>query len=178
MPRRTRGDLPTVTCGSQDDNTERAESTSTRAVWAHTEKLHRMTYVGEPGVGGYLLGPPLDSLALDLDATAAVAAGEVMMVSVRAAAAVQDLAARAGDGVDLPGLAEHLEMAVDGGQADVLAAAAQLGMNLLSAAESGQPVQGRGQHLGLAGTTNPGAARGTRRNRGLRGTHTRTVAAS
>jgi hypothetical protein len=60
------------------------------------------------------------------------------MMRVAAAPAVQGLAAGVPDGVDLAVLAQHLQVAVDGRQADVLAAAAQLSMDLLGAAEARQ----------------------------------------
>jgi hypothetical protein len=44
---------------------------------------------------------------------------------------------RVPDRVDLAVLAQHLQVPVDGGQADVLAALAQFRVDLLSAAEPG-----------------------------------------
>jgi hypothetical protein len=101
-----------------------------------------VAYLGEPGVRRYLLRPALHGLALDLDAAAAIAAGEVMVVGIAAAAPVQCLAARIPDRVDLATLAQHLKVPVHGGEADVLAAAPKLGMNLLRTAESWQAIEG------------------------------------
>ena len=92
----------------------------------------------EPGLGGYLLRPLLDDAALNLDAAAAHAAGQVVMVRGGPALPVQGLAGRVADAVDHALLAEYLQVAVDGGEADGLALAAQLGVDLLRAAEPGQ----------------------------------------
>ncbi len=80
-----------------------------------------MPDVAEPGVGRDLFGPALYCLAFHLDAATAVAAGQVVMVGIGAAPPVQRLAGRARNGVDLAVFAEHLEVPVDGRQADVLA---------------------------------------------------------
>jgi hypothetical protein len=148
----------------------------TSTVGAQAEQFDRVTDVGETSLGGDLFGPPLDGAALDLHAPAADTAGEVMVVRVAAAAAVQRLAAGIPDGVYLAVLAEYLQMAVDSCEAHMLAATAQFRVNLLSAAETRQAVQHSGQRLGLPGTAN---ARSARRGRGCcrRGSHTRTVAA-
>ena len=66
------------------------------------------------------------------------------MVHARFALTVEDLAAVVADRVDAALLAERLQVAVDGGESNVLALAAQFGVDLLGAAEAGQPVQGRG----------------------------------
>jgi hypothetical protein len=100
-----------------------------------------MADVSESGFGGYLFRPALDGLALYLDAAAAVAAGQVVVMGVGAAAPVQRLAARVPDGIDEPVLAEHLKMPVDGREADVLTASPELSVNLLGAGESGQHVK-------------------------------------
>ena len=113
------------------------------AVRAEAEKLHGMADVGEPGLGRDLLGPQLNRLALDLDAATAVPAGQMVVMGVGAAAAVEGLAVRIPDGVDLAVLAQHLEVPVDGGQSNVLAAPPQLGVDLLGAAEAGEHVQSR-----------------------------------
>ena len=77
-----------------------------------------------------------DRTPLDLDALSAVPAGQVMVMGVATALAVERLAAGVPDRVDPAVFAEHLKVPVDGGQADMLATGAQLGMDLLSAAES------------------------------------------
>ena len=50
-------------------------------------------------------------------------------------------------------------MPVDGSQADLLAALAEFGVDLLGTAEAGEAVKYRGDRLGLAGTPDPGAVR-------------------
>src|SRR5260370_605621 len=66
---------------------------------------------------------------------------------------------RDGDRVDHALLAEYLQVAVHGGESDGLALAAQLGVDLLSAAEAGQADE-RGGHGGrLLRAPYPGAAR-------------------
>jgi hypothetical protein len=65
---------------------------------------------------------------------------------------------------------------VDRGETNVLALAAQFGMDLLGAAETGQAVERRGKSLRLASTAYPRPAQ--RRLGGRRGHHTRTLAVS
>ena len=101
-----------------------------------------MADLGESGIRRNLLRPVLDSLALDLDTPAAVTAGQVMVVGITATAPVQGLAAGVPDRVDPAVLAEHLQVAVDGGEPDVLTQPAQLGVDLLGTAESRQPIEG------------------------------------
>jgi isopenicillin N synthase-like dioxygenase len=62
-----------------------------RVLGAQAEELHRMVDRGEARRGGHLLGPLLDGTPLDLDALAADAAGQVMMVHGGRALAVEDL---------------------------------------------------------------------------------------
>src|SRR5262249_56185522 len=106
-------------------------------------------------------------------APAPPAAG-VMMVGLAAAPPVEDLPARVPDRVQLAVLAEHLQVPVDGGQADVLAAAPQFRVDLLGAVEAGQAGQHGRERLGLPGAAYPGppAPRG-----GGGSGHVRTVAA-
>ena len=63
------------------------------------------------------------------------------MVVVRGAPPVHGLAAAGAQDVDLAGVGQRLQRAVDGGQADALADAAQLLVDLLRGAEVGEPVQ-------------------------------------
>jgi hypothetical protein len=51
-----------------------------------------VTDLGEAGLLGDLFGPVLDRASFDLDALAAIPAGQMVMVSVGLAPAVQDLA--------------------------------------------------------------------------------------
>jgi len=106
--------------------------------------------IGESGLGGYLLCPPLDGAALDLDAAPAVPAGQVVVMRVTAAPAVERLAAGVPDRVYLAVLAQHLEVPVDGGQAHVLTA-------MLRAACSGAQVTP--DDVALAARTSEAAAR-------------------
>src|ERR1700761_28890 len=113
----------------------------------------------DPRLGGALLPPLLDDAPLDLDAAAALAAREVVGVRARAALPVEGLARRVADRVDDALLAEHLQVAVDGGEADRLALPAQLGVDLLSAAEAGQAGHRRGHSRRLLRAPHTGAAR-------------------
>jgi hypothetical protein len=135
-----------------------------------------VTHLGESSVRRNLLSPVLYCFALDFDASAALAACQVVVVAVRAAAPVQRLATGVPNRVDLAAFAQHLQMPVNGGETDVLTALPQLSVNLLGTAESLQTLKHGGQRLGLAGAANPGAA-GARWRCRLRRTHTRTVAA-
>ncbi len=67
----------------------------------------------------------------------------MVVMGAAAALAVEGLPAGVPDRVEGAILAEHLQVPVDGGQADMLAAVTQLGMDLLRAAEPGQPVEHR-----------------------------------
>ena len=90
---------------------------------AAAEQLDRVADVGEAGLGGHLLGPALHRAPLHLHAVTAVAAGQVMVVGVASALAVQGLAAGIADRVDPAVLAEHLQVPVDRGEPDMLAPA-------------------------------------------------------
>ncbi len=105
-------------------------------VGAEAEELYRVIHRGEAGLGGDLLGPLLDDPALDLDAAAADAAGEVVVVRGRSALPVKGLAGRVADRVNGALLAENLQVAVDRGESDGLAPAAEFGVDLLGAAEA------------------------------------------
>jgi hypothetical protein len=132
--------------------------------------------VGEAGVAGDPFGPLLDGAAFDLDALAAVAAGQVVVMRAGAALAVERLAAAVTDGVDAAVVAEHLEVAVDRGEPDVLAAPPQLGVDLLGAAEAGQVVQSLGERGRLPRPAHLGATgRVLRAGFGLRRAHKRTL---
>ena len=75
----------------------------------------------------------------------------MVVVHAGAALAVERLAAGVADGVDAALLAQRLQVPVDGGQADRLALAPQLGVDLLGAREAGQAIQRGGQRLSLLG---------------------------
>jgi hypothetical protein len=85
------------------------------------------------------LRQPLHRPAFHLHAAPALTAGQVVMHAGTALAA-ERLAAGVADGIDAALLAERLQVTGDGGQADVLALAPQLGVDLLGAAEAGQAV--------------------------------------
>ena len=116
-----------------------------------------MAYVGEARFGGDLFCPLLHRPALHLHAPPALAAGQVVVVHARPALPVERLAAGVADGVDAALLAERLQVAVDGGEPDVLALAPQLRVDLLGAAEAGQALQRGRQGLRLPGPARPGA---------------------
>ena len=99
-----------------------------------------MPDLGEASPLRDVIGPALDGFPLDLNAAATTPAGQVVMVGVGLAAPVERLPGRVPDRVDPPGLAEHLQMPVHGREPDGLARGEQLGVNLLRAAEPGQPV--------------------------------------
>jgi hypothetical protein len=81
----------------------------------------------------------------------------MVMVGARRATAVERLAVLVADRVDRAVLAEHQEMTVDGRQADLLTAPAQLGVDVLRAAEPREILQSTGQRLGLPRAAHPGA---------------------
>ena len=107
-----------------------------RVVGAEAEEFHRMVDRGEARLGGDLCRPLLDDAALHLDAAAAGTAGEVVVVRGGVALPVEGLPGLVADGVDGALLAEHLQVTVDRGESDGLAAPAELGVDLLSAAEA------------------------------------------
>src|SRR5262249_12564249 len=125
------------------------------AAGAQAEQFHGVVDGREPGLGRHLVGPLLHGPPLDLHAGAARPADQVMVVGLAAAPPVQGLPAGFADGVYLAVLAQHLQVPVDGGEADPLTPAAQLGMDLLRAPEAGQAGQDRGQRLGLPGSAHP-----------------------
>src|ERR1700761_8798904 len=131
----------------------------TGAVRAAPEQLDRVPDVDEARLPGHPLGPLLDRAAFDLHAAPAVPAGQMVMMAARAALAVQRLAVIVPDRVDAAFLAQHLQVAVDGGEPDVLTPAPQLGMDLLGAAEPGQVVQRRHQRRRLPRIANLGSPR-------------------
>lgn len=107
-------------------------------IGAEAEQFDCVINGGETSLGGDLLRPLFHYPALDLNAAAALPACQVVVVARRPALPVECLAGRVADGVDRPLLAEHLKVAVDRGEADVIAPSAQLGVDLLGAAESGK----------------------------------------
>jgi hypothetical protein len=118
-----------------------------------------VTDIGKPCLLGHLLGPPLDRPPFDLNAAAAVAASQVVVMGVGLAPAVQDFAARVPYRVDPARLAKRLQVPVNGREPDLLTPIPEFRVDLLSAAESGQPVEHRGDRFGLPGTPDPGAVR-------------------
>src|ERR1700760_671694 len=152
-----------------------------RVVRADAEQLHRVPDLGEPVFPGHLLGPLLHRATFDINAAATLTAGQVVVVTAGTALPVERLAVVVPDRVDAAFLAEDLQVAVDGGEPDVLAAAPQLGVDLLGTAEPGQPVQRRHQRGRLPRPADLGPARPVgvlRGGRGvvrLRGGHNRTL---
>src|SRR5258708_11336987 len=123
------------------------------------EELDGMVHRREARLSGYFLRPLLDGAALDLDAATADAAGQVVVVDRGPALPVEDLARRVTNRVHVPVLGEHLQVAVDGGEAHVLAPAAKLGMNLLGAAEARQASERGGKRCRLLRPAYPRASR-------------------
>ena len=123
---------------------------------AGAEDLQRVGDVGEAVLGGDRVGPALDGRPLDLDGRAALAADEVVVVRVRAAA-VDRLAVLGPQHVDLAALAEPLEGAVDRRQPDLGAAPVEEVVDLLGAAEVVERREGLGH-----GDPLPGGAQGLR----------------
>src|SRR5450432_1121077 len=90
------------------------------AVRAEAEELAGMANVSEAGLGRHLLGPALHRSSFHLDAAPADAAGQMMVMRVALASAVERLAAGVADGVHPAVLAEYLQVPVDSGETDVL----------------------------------------------------------
>jgi hypothetical protein len=128
-------------------------------VGTEAEELNGVVDRREPRLGGDLFRPLLDGPALDLDAAAADPACQVVVVPGRAALPVEGLARGVADRVDRALLAEHLEVAVDGGEPDGLALTAQFGVDLLGAAEPGKAREGGGDDRGLPRPAYPGPPR-------------------
>jgi hypothetical protein len=112
---------------------------------AEAEQLDRVVDRGEAVLRRDLLGPLLKDPTLDLHAATADAAGQVVVVRGGVALPVQDLTRRIADRVDGALLAEDLQVPVDRGEPDGLAAAAHLGVDLLRAAEAREAGQRGGQ---------------------------------
>src|SRR5690606_13300052 len=102
---------------------------------ARAEQLDRVLDVDEPVGRAHLVGPRLDGRAVDLDRPAADAAHEVVVVLAPLAPPVEVLALLGAQHVDVPAVREALERAVDGREADVVAAAARDLVELRGAAE-------------------------------------------
>ena len=94
-----------------------------------------MPDLGEPVLGGLLLGPRLDRRAGHLDRPATRTADQVVVVLAPTAPAVELLAVRQSHLVDLTGIGEQLQSAIYGRQSDSGADRPQLRVQLLSAAE-------------------------------------------
>jgi len=102
--------------------------------------------VAKPMLVSDVVGPPLDSGALDLDGTAAVAADEVVVVAHRAAS-VGGFAVVGADQVELAGVGHHQQRAVHSCQPDVLALVPEIVVDLTGRAE----VVGAGEQAGYGG---------------------------
>jgi hypothetical protein len=113
-------------------------------IGAEAEEFYRVVDRGEAGLGGDLFRPLFDGPALDLHAAAADPAGEVVVVHRGIALPVEDLAGLVADRVDGALLAEYLQVAVDRGEPDGLAAAAEFRVDVLGAAEARKAGQRRG----------------------------------
>src|SRR5690606_27385859 len=113
------------------------------ALGAGAEHLDRVRYVAEAVLCGDGVRPALDGGARDLDGPAAVAADQVVVVLLGAAGPVDGLALVGAQHVDLARVAERLQRPVHGRETDLGAVRAQVGVDVLCAAEP----FGGGQHL-------------------------------
>jgi hypothetical protein len=118
-------------------------------------------HLGEAVLQGDALRPVLHGRALHLDRLAARAAHEVVVV-VLGAAPVGGLAGAGAQHVDLAGVGQGLQGAVDRGQADAVAAPAQLLVDLLRGAEVGELVEQVRDRGALTGRPLPRHRRGAR----------------
>ncbi len=114
--------------------------TSLAAVRAGAVDLDGVADVGEPVFGGHFSRPRLDLAIAHLDSRPAAAAHQVVVMVFRAAT-VDRLAGVVAQRVEQTGAGHRLQRPVDGGQTDVLAAAAQLVVQLLGRAEIVQRVE-------------------------------------
>ena len=106
----------------------------------------------EPAVSfGDGLRPRLDGGPLDLDGRPAPPAHQVVVVVGARAPAVDGLARVGAQHVDLAAVGQRLQRAVHGGEADAVACAAQLLVDLLGGAEVVEAVQQCGDGGALAG---------------------------
>jgi hypothetical protein len=103
---------------------------------AEAEQLKRVVDRGEAGLSRNPLRPLLHDPALDLHAATADAARQVVVVRGRAALTVERLARLIADRVDGALLAEDLQVPVDRGETDGLAAPPDLRVDVLGTAEA------------------------------------------
>ena len=129
---------------------------------AFAEDLQRVAHVAEAGVSGDPMRPRLDLRTFDLHRIAARPAHQVMVMLVwfagagRATQAVRRLAVGTYDDVDRTVFRKALEVAVDGGESDLLVLPAQLVVQRLRGAEAvrgGESLIDRGTLAGGATTT-------------------------
>jgi hypothetical protein len=126
--------------------------------------------VAKPMLVSDVVGPPLDSGALDLDGTAAVAADEVVVVAHRAAS-VGGFAVVGADQVELAGVGHHQQRAVHSCQPDVLALVPEIVVDLTGRAE----VVGAGEQAGYGGVAAFAVAQLPRRPPAPGGSHRTTI---
>ena len=126
------------------------------ALRAGAEDLDGVADVGETVLGGHFRRPLLDLVVAHLDGGAAAAADQ-MVVMVIGTPAVDRFTSIGAQRVDHPGRGHRLQSPVNGCQADVLAAAAQLIMQLLGRAELVERLQQRGDRSPLPGGADVGS---------------------
>jgi hypothetical protein len=131
---------------------------------AQPEHLERVRDLRVAGGRRDPTGPFLDLRSFDLDRPTTDPADQVVVMPAggvggvdRAAQPVLRLAVRPEHDVDLTGVGERLEVPVDGGQADGLAAPSQLAVQVLCGPEAVGVAQGRVDGSALPGGTQPGA---------------------
>src|SRR5690625_3345931 len=123
--------------GSPERKSGRSSGTAARprAVGTQPEDVEGVLELGEAVLRRHLLRPGLDEAPADLHGGAAPAAHEVVVVLDALAAPVEGLAVVGAQHVDLTGLGQRLEGAVDGGEPDGVPGLAQGLVQLLRAAE-------------------------------------------
>lgn len=102
---------------------------------AESNQLEAVVDIGESVLCGDACRPGLDSWSRDLDGASTLSAHKVMVVC-GTAMPVQGFAIVADQGVKLTGIGHESQVAIDGGQADPLAGADQVGMYLLGTAKA------------------------------------------
>ncbi len=102
---------------------------------AESNQLEAVVDIGESVLCGDACRPGLDSWPGDLDGASTLPAHKVMVVC-GTAMPVQGFAIVADQGVKLTGIGHESQVAIDGGQADPLAGADQVGMYLLGTAKA------------------------------------------
>jgi len=113
--------------------------------------LENMIEMSESVPPSYPPSPGLDLGCVELDGVPAPATDQMVMVGDEVTPSIEGLTAVPSDAVDLPGVSESPELAVDRRQTHLLACLLQTGMEILGAAELPRPRQERRHGPFLAG---------------------------